>query len=143
MLGVASATLRRYSVQFSDYLSPSASAAVAQGGGALERRYTENDIALLKRASGLLERGQTFDQVRAQLADSEDAAPAAPHQLTITPDMSLAFVEAMSAQRETIAAQKQTIALLQHKVERLEAEQERQRGRYLSIIRNLLRRRAK
>lgn len=119
MLGVASATLRRYSVQFADHLSPSASAAVAQGGGALERRDSESDIALLKRASGLLDQGLTFDQVRAQLG-TQGAAPA--HTPTTAPAAGLALVELVSgAQREAIAAQKQTIALLHAEVERLRA----------------------
>lgn len=139
MLGVASATLRRYSVQFSEYLSPSASAAVAQGGGALERRYSESDIALLKRASGMLERGLTFDQVRAQLASSEDSStPARAHTLTITPETGRALVELVSARGETIAAQKLTIALLQAEVERLRADLERQRKTALVAIRQAM-----
>lgn len=135
ILGVASATLRRYSVQFSDYLSPSASAAVADGGGALERRYTESDIALLKRASGMLDRGLTFDQVRGQLG--EHTAPE-PRQLAIAHDTGLALVEAVSAQRETIAAQKQAMALMQAEIERLRAALERQRKSYLAVIRMAL-----
>lgn len=138
-LGVASATLRRYSVRFSDYLSPSASAAVAQGGGALKRSYTESDIVLLKRASGLLDQGLTFDQVRARLAGSEDtSAPA--HQLTITNETGRALVELVSARGETIAAQRETIELLHSEVERLRAELERQQQRYMGIIRKLVER---
>lgn len=139
ILGVASATLRRYSVRFSDYLSPSASAAVAEGGGALKRSYTESDIDLLRRASGLLDQGLTFDQARARLAGSEDtSAPA--HQLTITHETGRALVELVSARGETIAAQLKTIALLEAEAERLRAEFERQRQRYMGIIRKLVER---
>lgn len=138
-LGIAAPTLRRYSVQFAAHLSPSASAAVAQGGGALERRYTARDIATLKRASGLLARGLTFDQVKQQLGQADDA-PAPAHQITLTPDTGLALVELVSARGETIAAQRETIALLHAEVERLKADLERQQQRYMGIIRKLVER---
>lgn len=86
----------------------------------------------------MLDRGLTFDQVRAQLNGSADTESARP--LTLTNETGLALVELVSARGETIAAQRETIALLHREVERLRAEQERQRGRYLGIIRDLWKR---
>jgi DNA-binding transcriptional MerR regulator len=134
-LGIAAPTLRRWSVQFADYLDAGASAAIAQDGGGVERRYSDRDIALLRRVSGLLARGLTYEQVRRQIGEQEPGATLAP-----APDASMVLVELASAQRETIAAQRETIGYLKAELERVRAEQERQRLHYLGIIRKLIER---
>lgn len=136
-LGIAAPTLRRWSVQFADHLDAGASAAIAQDGGGVERRYSDRDIALLRRVSGLLARGLTYEQVRRQLGEQEPEPSTALAQI---PDAGMVLVELASAQRETIAAQRETIGYLKAELERVRAEQERQRLHYLGIIRKLMER---
>lgn len=137
-LGIAAPTLRRWSVQFVDYLDAGASAAIAQDGGGVERRYSDRDIALLRRVSGLLARGLTYEQARRQLVETKNQEPRT--ALTQVPDAGMVLVELASTQRETIAAQKETIGYLKAELERVRAEQERQRLHYLGIIRKLIER---
>ncbi len=47
-LGVSSTTLRRWSDQFQSHLSPSAGRSVTGNGGAAQRRYTDQEVALAR-----------------------------------------------------------------------------------------------
>ena len=67
-LGVTPATLRKWTVEFGDWLSPAA-------GEARERRYVDEDLRVLRRAAELIKRRKGFAYVRECLA-AEQAAPA-------------------------------------------------------------------
>ena len=64
-LDVSSATLRRWSDKFSDYLSTEAS---SLGRGRSHRRYTDGDLVTLRLVKELMNNGMTYDQVNQQLA---------------------------------------------------------------------------
>lgn len=64
-LDVSSATLRRWSEEFADYLSPEA----GPTKGRSHRRYTDDDIATLGVVKELMNNGMTYTQVRKQLAE--------------------------------------------------------------------------
>lgn len=69
LVGVGTSTLRSWSHMFTELLSPSAQP------GPRERRYSEQDIGLFKRAKALLDGGATFEQARAQLVLELSAWP--------------------------------------------------------------------
>ena len=64
-LDVSSATLRRWSDEFADYLSPEAGSTQ----GRSHRRYNDEDIATLQVVKNLMNDGLTYAQVREELAD--------------------------------------------------------------------------
>ncbi|MEM7345533.1 MAG: helix-turn-helix domain-containing protein [Chloroflexota bacterium] len=65
-LEISSATLRRWSDEFSDYLSPEATGGAE---GRSHRRYNEEDLTILGMVKELMNRGMTYQQVRQQLAE--------------------------------------------------------------------------
>jgi DNA-binding transcriptional MerR regulator len=136
-LGISTATLRSWSAQFADLLSASASPMRPQLGDTLEWRYTSHDIALLGVVYDLLKQGLTPQQVRAQLVGAQDNSGAS-QALTVTQEVGRALIEVVQTQRTTIAALEGQVDLLRAEVERLQIEQERQRARYLEIIRRLM-----
>lgn len=69
LLGVPATTLRLWSNEFSDFLSPSAQASVTEKGTAAQRRYTEPDVAILSKVQELLALGMQYDQIREALAN--------------------------------------------------------------------------
>lgn len=66
-LGVPATTLRLWSNQFSEFLSPSAQASVTEKGTPAQRRYTDADIALLAKVQELLALGLQYDQIKETL----------------------------------------------------------------------------
>lgn len=62
-LDISSATLRRWSDEFNDYLSAEASS----DKGRSHRRYTDSDVNVLFVIKELMSQGMTYDQVRQQL----------------------------------------------------------------------------
>lgn len=62
-LDVSSATLRRWSDEFADHLSPEAGSTK----GRSHRRYSEDDVAVLKAVKTLMSQGMTYAQVREDL----------------------------------------------------------------------------
>ncbi|MBN1992762.1 MAG: MerR family transcriptional regulator [Anaerolineae bacterium] len=64
-LDISSATLRRWSQRFGDYLSPEASGSDAERS---HRRYTDDDLATLRVVKELMNNGLTYEQVLRQLA---------------------------------------------------------------------------
>jgi len=67
-LGVSASTLRRWSVQFAEYLSaPAGDSARSVAGGHPHRRYTDDDIAVLLVVKGLVAEGKSYDQTRQHL----------------------------------------------------------------------------
>lgn len=67
-LQVSPSTLRRWSNEFSDYLSDAAGRPQPEAGGqAAHRRYTDDDLEILMTIKGLLAEGLTYIQVGKRL----------------------------------------------------------------------------
>ena len=67
-LQVSPSTLRRWSNEFADYLSPSAGRPEATAGGQIaHRRYSDEDLETLLTIKGLLAEGLTYVQVARRL----------------------------------------------------------------------------
>ena len=67
MLGIAPMTLRRWCLELSPWLTPSAAGA-APPGEAREACYTEDDLWVLQHAAPLLRESRDYAQIRAWLA---------------------------------------------------------------------------
>lgn len=131
-LGVSVATVRSWSNEFRDYLSPSAAMAQsATGEGPGQRRYTDQDVAALAHVKRLMAEGLTFDEVRqalGKMTPDERAAPpvevptaTAPNESTALalPDMLRAITDAHRGEVEALRAR---IADLQADKTRLQSE---------------------
>jgi DNA-binding transcriptional MerR regulator len=70
-LGVSATTIRRHSVELAAYLGPSASAAYAETGGPTQRRYSDEDLALLAATIAATHHGLTFEEIRNRLDRGE------------------------------------------------------------------------
>lgn len=70
-LDISSATLRRWSDEFADFLSAEAGPA----DGRSHRRYTEGDLATLSTIKNLMNNGLTYEQVRQELISHRPASP--------------------------------------------------------------------
>jgi DNA-binding transcriptional MerR regulator len=76
-LGVSPSTLRRWSQQFGDILSPEAGNLISQPSGkTAHRRYASTDVETLQRVRQLMQQGLTVDEVRTRLAVDFVPAPA-------------------------------------------------------------------
>jgi DNA-binding transcriptional MerR regulator len=75
-LDVSSATLRRWSDEFANYLSTGA----ASAQGRSHRRYSEQDIETLTIIKDLMNNGMTYEQVRQQLIQRLTGSPPSPAQ---------------------------------------------------------------
>lgn len=69
-LDVSSATLRRWSDEFADFLSSGADS----GQGRSHRRYSERDLTTLSTVKELMANGMTYEQVRQHLANNFSTA---------------------------------------------------------------------
>lgn len=125
-LGVAVTTVRAWSNEFIDYLSPSAGKQASQTG---QRRYDDGDLATLAHAKRLLDDGATYDEARAALAQMTpeqrttypvDDAPAT----AIIPTEAAPLVVS-DAYRAALAAKDETISELRARVADLQADKER------------------
>lgn len=129
-LGVSSATLRRWSDVFADRLSPTAGKALAESGGAAQRRYSEEDFAVLARVKRLLDAGNTVEEAQRKLDEPEpidhfadadkmdsptpSAAVALTEPLVSVPVVDVAaWREALAAKDEALRAKEQTIRSLE------------------------------
>ena len=61
-LGISAPTLRLWSNNFSEVLSPAAQKSTTETGTAAQRRYTDEDLSIFLRAQELLNAGKTYDQ---------------------------------------------------------------------------------
>ena len=68
-LGVPATTLRLWSTTFEEFLSPGAQTSLTEKGTPAQRRYTEDDIALLAKVQELLGIGLTYDAIKESLAN--------------------------------------------------------------------------
>jgi DNA-binding transcriptional MerR regulator len=108
-LGVSGATLRRWSVEFGEALSPDARGPAPGHARRPQRAYSEGDIAVLRRAKTLLDGGFSMDQVRLELAVP---APSASTELLVP---ALAALEA--SHRRELAARDEVVAGLRTELE--------------------------
>jgi len=66
-LGISSTTLRRWCATFAEYLSPTAGSAITASGGPAQRRFTDEDVALLAAIQRELASKRTVDEVLIRL----------------------------------------------------------------------------
>lgn len=72
LLSIAPTTLRLWTSELSAFLSPGATGAINNSGQHTHRRFSEADVAILRRARGLLGRGLSYAQVRDRLTSEPD-----------------------------------------------------------------------
>lgn len=92
MLGIPPSTLRRYVADFGDHLS-------AKANRPRGRRYSDQDIATLKKARELLNQRQPVDQVNRLLGIIDDPEATPSDSLALVPDISTALTTALEAAR--------------------------------------------
>lgn len=68
-LSVSPATLRHWSNEFADFLSPAAQKQITGQGTSAQRRYTDEDLTLFHQAKQFLGDGNTYEEVRRRLPE--------------------------------------------------------------------------
>lgn len=119
-LGVSSATLRRWSDTFTDFLSPTAGKSITETGGPAQRRYNDQDVIVLATVKRLLDDGNTYEEVARKLPESilsDVVAHNAQMPVPLTEAPTSGSLVALEAYREAIAGKDQTIQALQHALE--------------------------
>jgi DNA-binding transcriptional MerR regulator len=97
-LEVSPSTLRRWSEEFSEFLSPEADSSE----GKQHRRYSDEDLATLITVKGLMAEGLTYDQVREHLSEqSRGGRPDGPGSMALT-DAALPLAPAMTFLADTL-----------------------------------------
>lgn len=137
-LGVSSPTLRLWSSNFADDLSPYARKSAPTGQAAAQRRYTDDDVARLLHIKSLLRQGLTFDQVKQRLREPmlevrpagrvieqplvqalstnlpgeqfQPSDPAVAEQLSVKDSTIAALREALAAKEKALRALEDTLA---------------------------------
>lgn len=66
-IGITPATLRKWSKEFAEWLTPSARP-VVRSGSSRDRRYAEADLKLLQRVAVYVDRNWSYSQIRTRLA---------------------------------------------------------------------------
>lgn len=125
-LEIAVVTLRVWSNEFAGFLSEGAQRSVSSDGKPAQRRYSDSDIDLLKRAKALLDLGSTFDEARRALVEAEPIPP----QMVATLEEATRFLaevknsydQLLEARNMTLAEQRDHIQTLQNMVEQQRAE---------------------
>lgn len=107
VLNVSGSTVRRWSDEFARHLSPSATSA--------PRRYSDQDLAALRRIKSLLDAGLRIDDVDQRLDEPEPLPPTeTPVEPPEAPTMALqtvtALLDTLKAQQTTLEAQQTTLA---------------------------------
>ena len=97
-LEVSPSTLRRWSEEFADFLSPETDSSE----GNQQRRYSDEDLAMLITVKGLMADGLTYDQVSDQLSGQNvGGAPGGPGSI-VTTDAALPLAPAMTFLADTL-----------------------------------------
>jgi DNA-binding transcriptional MerR regulator len=97
-LEVSPSTLRRWSEEFSEFLSPEADSSE----GKQHRRYSDEDLATLITVKGLMADGLTYDQVRERLVQIDSGEmPAGPGSM-VPSDPALPLAPAMTFLADTL-----------------------------------------
>ncbi len=101
LLGVSTATLRRWARQYRAWLSSDAGGdQPGSAAGGRHRRYARSDVQLLAHVKSLLQAGLTHDEIRQRLGERDDWAP---------PEIELADEEPMT---RALVPHQETAALL-------------------------------
>lgn len=139
-LDIAPVTLRKWSTEFTSSLSSGASKALTTTGGSAQRRYSDTDIAILRRAKAMLATGLTYVQVKRELEGSrtQQEISAIQQEPTLTIEITRAASEIINTQRTTIVALQDQVVMLKREITRLEEANNHQRKRYLDIIKQLI-----
>lgn len=97
-LEVSPSTLRRWSEEFADFLSPEADSSE----GKQHRRYSDEDMAMLITVKGLMADGLTYDQVRERLNQPDAGSkPDGPGSM-VPADAALPLAPAMTFLADTL-----------------------------------------
>jgi DNA-binding transcriptional MerR regulator len=96
-LEVSPSTLRRWSDEFSEFLSPEADSSE----GKQHRRYSDEDLATFMSIKGLMTDGLTYDQVRQRLVEQQRGKSDGPVSL-VAADAGLPFAPAMTFLADTL-----------------------------------------
>jgi len=97
-LEVSPSTLRRWSEEFAEFLSPEADSSE----GKQHRRYSDEDLATLITVKGLMADGLTYDQVRERLVQIDSGeVPAGPGSM-VPSDAALPLAPAMTFLADTL-----------------------------------------
>lgn len=103
ILNVSGSTIRRWSDTFSRHLSATATAA--------PRRYTDEDVAVLRRIKALSDSGMRISEIDALLDQAEPLPPtAAPSEPADAPTTALATLTALTDALTTTATTQQQMA---------------------------------
>jgi DNA-binding transcriptional MerR regulator len=122
-LHISAPTLRLWSNNFSDVLSPAAQKSTTESGTAAQRRYTDEDLAVFRRAKQYLDGGKTYEETLHLLKESPPEPAEPPQSDETVPEVSsslpavnwdehpvfVAFREALAAKDETIRAKDQAL----------------------------------
>ena len=146
-LGISSPTLRLWSNNFFEVLSPAAQKATTESGTAAQRRYSDADMAVFKRAKEHLNHGKTYEETLAALQaegppvipspglsiDGSENPPAgsppagSEHGMVLvteTHPVIRAFEEALKAKDEALASKDETIATKDQLIAALQSQLE-------------------
>jgi DNA-binding transcriptional MerR regulator len=111
LLDIAPSTLHKWNTQFAALLSDLALQARTVHGGAVQRHYTEADIAVLLRAKTLLRSGYTYDQACHELSGDRSSGrvdlSAPGHALPMPEEGLHAHAALQTADEQAIAEQDQ------------------------------------
>lgn len=97
-LEVSPSTLRRWSDEFSEFLSPDASPTDDRQ----RRQYSDEDLAIFISIKGLMAEGLTYDQVRQRLGEMRTSQPAGGAGSVVAADAALPLVPAMTFLADTL-----------------------------------------
>jgi len=97
-LEVSPSTLRRWSEEFSEFLSPEADSSE----GRQHRRYSDGDMATLITVKGLMSDGLTYDQVRERLIEQGPAKRSDGPGSMVPTDAALPLAPAMTFLADTL-----------------------------------------
>lgn len=119
LLKVSNTTIRRWSTWFAEHLSDQASPAPDQ-----PRRFTEADIATLRRAQSRLARGDTWELVAERLAiiEPEDTEPEEPEEAPADHEAPTAGPEEAEQERAQSTTASQALAILSQQSQIIEAQ---------------------
>ena len=97
-LEISASTLRRWSEEFSEYLSPDADSSE----GKQHRRYSDEDLATLITVKGLMADGLTYEQVRERLGELRASATTGGAGSLVAADAALPLAPAMTFLADTL-----------------------------------------
>ncbi len=98
-LEVSPSTLRRWSDEFSEFLSPEADSSE----GKQHRRYSDEDLSTFISIKGLMTDGLTYDQVRQRLAEQQQGKGKSDGQVgLVAADAALPIAPAMTFLADTL-----------------------------------------